>query len=1379
MPRIVRGGATGGRRQSSRPLKGNAPLLAALLATCLTTACGDDAVEPVPPDPPDPPVPTTVTVAPESAILRLPGETVHLIAAVQDQYGRPMWGVTITWSSSDVSVATVNASGVVTATAVGTVTVTATAGSASGSSEVTVEEYPDRVALVALYNSAEGPNWVNSKNWLTNAPLRDWAGVETDAQGRVVALSLGSNDLTGSIPPELGALSKLEKLYLADNDLSGPIPSELGGLPRLRRLLLSSNQLSGEIPPELGGLTALERLSLSGNSLSGPIPPELGDLAKLWQLDLASNDLSGSIPPELGNLTNLESLSLYSDDLSGPIPPELGALPNLRHLNLGSNNLLGPIPPELGGLSNLLDLILASNDLSGPIPPELGALSNLKILDLASNDLSGAIPQSFLNLSLSRFYWNRNPLCAPGTTQLVDWLAQIDEYNGVFCNSSDVATLSSMFGLTNGTQWTESGGWLTGPALEEWHGIRADSLGRVTAILLSDNGLSGGLPGSLAQLDQLMAIRVSGNALRGRLPLALTGLALREFHFDGTELCEPAHERFQIWLDGISSHEGTGVKCASLTDRDVLTILFEATDGQNWQSNRNWLSDRPLRNWYGVRVDVQGRVRELNLKRNRLSGVIPPELGNLTNLERLYLPVNDLSGAIPPELGNLTNLGYLALDVNNLSGAIPSELGNLANLGWLDLMANDLSGAIPPALGDLANLWFLRLWINDLSGVIPPELGNLTNLLLLNLARNELSGSIPPELGDLARLDELNLADNALTGAIPPGLGNLAELSYLYLDDNRLSGAIPRELLDGLGDLEELIVSFNDLSGPIPSELGALARLTKLELAHNAGLEGVLPASLSDLRLESLQAGGTDLCAPRTSTFEAWLATIRERRIALCGDGTMAYLTQAVQSRVHPVPLVAGERALLRVFVTAARATTEVLPPMRARFFVGGTERHLADIPAGSNPIPTELEEGVLSSAANAVIPSEVVRPGLEMVIEIDPDNTLDPGLGVPTRIPETGRMKVDVRDIPDLDITAIPFLWSADPDSMVLQAVEGMAADPLGHSLLEDTRIVLPVAGINVAAHEPVVSTSNNAIDLLIETRAIRNLEGGDGHYMGMMSGVVTGASGVAFKPGRSSFSRLRQHYETTAATIAHELGHNMSLGHAPCGRPSGVDPLFPYQDGSIGAWGYDSRSGRLVVPETPDVMSYCDSHWISDYYFTKALEHRLWDEGASATAQAPVPVRSLLLWGGIDPVGDLFLNPAIVADAPAVMPDSAGDYLLTGRDAGGSELFSLNFTMAEAVSEEGVRSSFAFMLPVRSSWADALSSMTLSGPDRAVTLDRDTDRPMAILRDPRTGQVRAFLRDVPQAVQAAMGAAGQAAQSDMEVLFSRGIPDPSAWRP
>ncbi len=205
-----------------------------------------------------------------------------------------------------------------------------------------------------------------------------------------------------------------------------------------------------------------------------------------------------------------------------------------------------------------------------------------------------------------------------------------------------------------------------------------------------------------------------------------------------------------------------------------------------------------------------------------MSGSIPVEFGDLTNLTRLALSSNGLSGGIPVELGALTNLTWLNLGVNRLSGGIPVELGDLTNLTRLALYSNGLSGGIPVELGDLTNLRSLDLSTNGLSGGIPVELGDLTNLTLLGLSRNGLSGGIPVELGDLTNLTTLGLSSNGLSGGIPVELGDLTNLTWLSLHSNGLSGGIPVELGD-LTNLTWLYLGGNMLSGCVPAALSTVA----------------------------------------------------------------------------------------------------------------------------------------------------------------------------------------------------------------------------------------------------------------------------------------------------------------------------------------------------------------------------------------------------------------------------------------------------------------------------------------------------------------------------------------------------------------------------
>ena len=279
------------------------------------------------------------------------------------------------------------------------------------------------------------------------------------------------------------------------------------------------------------------------------------------------------------------------------------------------------------------------------------------------------------------------------------------------------------------------------------------------------------------------------------------------------------------------------------TDRAALEALYNATGGATWTDNTNWLSAGALSEWHGVSTDGTGRVTDLYLTDNNLSGEIPAELGDLTSLQNLYLAQNGLSGEIPAELGGLTSLLYLYLWGTDLSGEIPAELGGLTSLLVLDLARNNLSGEIPAELGDLTNLWSLFLWGNELSGEIPAELGDLTNLFDLDLAQNELSGEIPAELGDLTNLETLYLNQNGLSGEIPDELGDLTNLLKLDLSQNELSGEIPAELGD-LTSLQILYLRGNELSGTIPSWLVNLTELRELSLWSNQ-LTGTIPAEVA------------------------------------------------------------------------------------------------------------------------------------------------------------------------------------------------------------------------------------------------------------------------------------------------------------------------------------------------------------------------------------------------------------------------------------------------------------------------------------------------------------------------------------------------------
>ncbi|MXW56768.1 MAG: hypothetical protein F4Z59_08985, partial [Gemmatimonadales bacterium] len=860
----------------------------------------------------------------------------------------------------------------------------------------------------------------------------------------------------------------------------------------------------------------------------------------------------------------------------------------------------------------------------------------------------------------------------------------------VAVESIDRATLMSLFDAAGGKDWIRKDNWAGDGPVGSWFGVEANADARVTALRLSANGLAGRLPSSLGELALLTELRVDGNAgLGGAIPVSLAQLPVRELHYGGTMLCTSGNEAFRAWLDGIPARTGAFIECKG--DRDNLEVLYEAMGGSSWNRSTNWLTDKPLGHWFGIATDSAGNVTEINLRRNGLWGEIPPEIGDFPHLVRLGLDYNHLGGEIPPEVGNLVELRRLDLDGNSIGGRIPPEIGNLANLEVLWLGADNLGGPIPPELGNLRNLRELNLYEAPLEGSIPAEFGGLTELRKLRITDTPIEGSLPEGIPGLENLEVIHLAGNRLSGVLPAGLGQLGNLRVLDVSNNQIEGPLPAEL-GGLRGHQTISAGGNMLSGPLPPELGAAGALVRLWLRGNPGLMGPLPLELTELdRLEELVADETGLCMPRTPEFRDWVLStaLYKWRIRPCGTeaNTEAYLTQATQSFDYPVPLIAGKSALLRVFVTAERETTETIPPVRATFFVDDVETHVANIPAGSSAIPTEAQVGELELSANAEIPAEVIQPGLEMVVEVDPDGTVDATLGVSKRIPEEGRAPVDVEAMPTLHLTLVPFVSTSNNDRGPEEIVA--AASP-EHELFWETNHWLPVGAFEMSKHAAVTVDTGDLLAMLDNLVQIRAMEGGRGHWHGIASpNLGGGTAGVAYRPiatdhppewGKSAVSIPE------AWVIAHEIGHNFSLLHAPCGGPAppSIDPVFPYEGGRTGVWGYDPRDGgSLVHPGRRDLLSYCDPQWISDYSFTTALRWRLKDplEVRAASASA----RTLIVSGGAAADGALHLDPAFVVAAPPILPGSPGPYALTGHRADGSELFSFRFDMAVSADGDG----------------------------------------------------------------------------------------------
>jgi len=404
-----------------------------------------------------------------------------------------------------------------------------------------------------------------------------------------------------------------------------------------------------------------------------------------------------------------------------------------------------------------------------------------------------------------------------------------------------------------------------------------------------------------------------------------------------------------VWGQCNEGHTEIDGDCYYQSDLDVLQIFIDNSD-----STINMDMDidssgviEPLE--LGDQKWVDGRITEFwcywddnGWNRCEISGEIPPEIGELTNLTYLVLGLNQLTGSIPSEIGELTNLTFLGLGVNKLTGSIPPEISNLTNLTHLYLGSNQLTGEIPEGICDLtlnfSDDYDFNLSNNQLCSSYPPcvedyigeqdttncspcdegytkidgdcyyqsEL-DVLQIFIDNSSETinwdldtDSSGVIEPlELGDQKWVDGRMTEfwcywnDNGwnrceISGEIPPDIGNLTNLTYLILGYNQLTGSIPPEL-GNLISLTVLWLDHNQLTGSIPSEIGNLTNLSSLYLSSNQ-LEGEIPESICELNLDwdsshKLKITNNQLCPSYPSCIEAYVGEQDDTNCSFCGKG--------------------------------------------------------------------------------------------------------------------------------------------------------------------------------------------------------------------------------------------------------------------------------------------------------------------------------------------------------------------------------------------------------------------------------------------------------------------------------------------------------------
>jgi len=294
----------------------------------------------------------------------------------------------------------------------------------------------------------------------------------------------------------------------------------------------------------------------------------------------------------------------------------------------------------------------------------------------------------------------------------------------------------------------------------------------------------------------------------------------------------------------------TNGNCNHPDDFLALKQLYFSTNGENWFNSTNWdivdeysgpQPDTDLSLMYGVSCDNNGRVTQIYLPNNNLSGSLNQNIGYLGVVKTINLSNNNIGGSIPSEICFCGEVENLNLRNNNFSGEIPSGLANTTSLVYLDLSFNQLSGIIPSSLSGLSNLKDLKLNYNNLEGGLIANFFNMPSLEKLYLSDNNISGYFPTFQIEpiISKLESILVQNNQITGYLPNDVEQLINLKYLNVNDNNLTGSIPEELC-GLTELKSIQLFNNQITGRIPACLVDLTDLYSLMLANN-NLEGCIP----------------------------------------------------------------------------------------------------------------------------------------------------------------------------------------------------------------------------------------------------------------------------------------------------------------------------------------------------------------------------------------------------------------------------------------------------------------------------------------------------------------------------------------------------------
>ena len=369
-----------------------------------------------------------------------------------------------------------------------------------------------------------------------------------------------------------------------------------------------------------------------------------------------------------------------------------------------------------------------------------------------------------------------------------------------FAPQEEKDVLMEIFSQTAGEDWSNHIHWGNDSVAHcFWYGITCEHTNRyIISIYLTRNNLVGWFPGSLWKLRNLQGLCIGGNR-------------------------------------GLLGHPSE-ILSANMTTLLRVDIAFNHLSGK--------IPSEIL-----VKMNSLVKIQLCCQTGEGLTGVIPKDIGNLTELQVLSLGENKLHGSIPKSIEKLQKLWFLDLKTATYLRSGFENLFKLSSLRYMCLSNAGLYGSLPDEFGlNFPGLIECSLNGNHFTGSIPSTTGNMKNLKILNLARNKFSGQIPKNIGLIPGLENADFGQNQLSSFQKGTKFTCQSLQVLLLGSNKQLNMSLNSLMEAIESTKRSLRIFNisDCSffGRIPVKLWAFENLISVDLRNNR-LIGEIPWSPS------------------------------------------------------------------------------------------------------------------------------------------------------------------------------------------------------------------------------------------------------------------------------------------------------------------------------------------------------------------------------------------------------------------------------------------------------------------------------------------------------------------------------------------------------